>query len=85
MGDLQRMEQEVVLVDALIGQIKRVTAIKESWLVSSQDCPELALGMGLATKLLQTKIEYGVDAAASGNTAEMMAAYHVLAECSDAP
>lgn len=70
------------LADALPAQIKRVTAKKERWQQMLRE-HDMGPGMHLSINIMQTAIERGVAALASGDVVEMMAAHQTLADYSD--
>ena len=70
------------LADALPAEIKRVAAKKERWQGYMRD-HDIGPGMQFAINIMQTDIERGVTALASGDVVEMLAAHGALADYSD--
>lgn len=70
------------LADALPAQIKRVTAKKERWQAMMRD-HDMGPGMQFSINIMQVQIERAVQALASGDVAEMLAAHQPLADYND--
>ena len=71
------------LADALPREIARVTAKRDRWIKMTADHPEMASGMNFTIALMQHEIMSAVQACASGDVTEMMAALESLRGYSD--
>lgn len=76
------MTQPNTLADALPAQIARVTAKKERWQQMMHE-HDMGPGMQFSINIMQAEIERGVQALASGDVTEMMAAHQALADYND--
>lgn len=70
------------LADALPREIARVTAKKERWQNMLRE-HDMGPGMQFTINIMQSKIERGVQALASGDVLEMLRAYENLKDYDD--
>lgn len=70
------------LADALPAEIARVTAKKERWQQMLRE-HDLGPGMQLSINVMQVTIERAIEALASGDIGQMLAAHQSLADYSD--
>jgi len=71
------MDDTETLADALPREIARVTAKKERWQGYMRD-HDMGLGMQFSINIMQAEIEQAVQALASGDVTEMLAAHEAL-------
>ena len=70
-----------MLADALPAQIKRVQEKRERWAEYQRMCPGADFRLGMA--MMQSEIDEGIAALASGDVARMIRAHEDLAANSD--